>query len=145
MLRVAFLVKNEESSRINTINGWLRAYVVEGRGVLFHGDDDEKNGWMRAFVNNDPFVNEGRLGIHVNTFRRFLRFQEPDKIDRATVFHLLRVAGFKPEKITVRTEERRLCRSYWVGPASILDAEELNIDPDVLKPRSSPANPEGPK
>jgi len=127
MLRVAILVENEDSGRWSTIVSWLRAYVVEGHSALFKDSD-----WNRALVNSDPFVRDGKLGVHVTSFRRFLRYTEPERVDRPMVFHLLRIAGFEPVKITARVDERRLCRNYWCGPASVLGSADGAENHNVL-------------
>lgn len=135
MLRTAILVENEDASRMNRITSWLRTYVVEGHQTLFSGED-----WPRALVNNDPFVGEdGRLHVHVDAFRRFLRFTEPERVERSYLFHLLRLAGFGRVSVNGRIEGRKLCRSYWAGPAQVLGDDVLSSKRKMLGAKNGSA------
>jgi hypothetical protein len=119
MLSVVEVQANEESSPERTLHGWLQSYLPSQ--LTFRGEE-----WSGALPGNQPFIMDGRQYVSVNHFRRWLRVEQGENVDRNTLWEYLRVAGFRREDVQARHEGRVIRRSYWSISRGELDSTPID-------------------
>lgn len=127
IFRVAVPIAVPESGTDWEVREWLSEYFRDGAPV--HRGEE----WRDGLEVGEPFVADGRAGIHARSFVRYVKMRQGEKIEPRVLYSCLRIIGFEQQSIAIRTAEGgSSSRSYWVGPAARVEGS--------APPREAPAS-----
>jgi hypothetical protein len=112
--KVTDVLETPESTRKSELGAWLQAYI--GDRPQFVGDK-----WSAALVNNDPYVRGGVIGVHAASMLKFIKLQYLVDVEIQELRDRLRATGFATKTVGARTSAGQVTRTYWLGPASLLE------------------------
>ena len=117
MMAIVEIEENQELDRDHQIREWLRMYI---RDISYFNDRN----WPDALPNLDPFVRDGDLYVSVQNLYQFLYRSLGERLDKSALYGYLGTIGFRRRQVTGPSGngEARPSRSYWFGPASVIES-----------------------
>jgi hypothetical protein len=114
ILGMVEVIEDLEGRRDTAIVDYVRRYIYSR---TLYGENEYRD----AVRDNDPFLYENKLHLHVASLGKYLRAETDEKITNAQLRGMLRLIGFKGGQLSVRTsEEKTYCRYYWSGEKDII-------------------------
>jgi hypothetical protein len=115
LLAVAEFIDNPESERAEQMRGYLAGYFDEYPPVRESAGHAEQ---FVAFRSSLPFIRGGQVHVAADHILQFIRLRIMEKFERAEIWDLFRLTGFRAERVNMRDPQdktKSFCRSWWVN------------------------------
>lgn len=109
------------NNRCGELISWVTDYTM-AKGLM------EEDKYQDAIVALMPYKREGRVHIYADKLRDWLRFTKDVKITIGDLRIRLREAGFDAKSATGRSRGKRITKSFWSAPMSVIGQIQGEVD-----------------
>lgn len=118
LLSIVEVNRDEEYTRAGDCRRWLTGYLRTNQPLAA----DQKGS---ALERNSPYTSDGLLNVHLPSVHRWVRLVGMESVPAVAIREAFRAAGLSPARVTARTENGVVCRTYWSVPLDSTVANEV--------------------